>query len=59
MIATAKEYTVDGLIMDLYEDNYSHFDFIFNMNGGDCDCMLHSTMNILKSYSDQHHTATA
>lgn len=32
------------LINEIYEENYSHFDFIFNMNGGDCDCHLHQTV---------------
>jgi aminoglycoside/choline kinase family phosphotransferase len=28
----------------------SHFDFMENMNGGDCDCNLHMTMNTIIKY---------
>ena len=41
---------VDELIVQLYEDNFSHFDFIDNMNGGDCDCKLHNAMDIIYQY---------
>jgi len=41
--------TVAEQITKLYEDNYSHFDFMDNMNGGDCDCVLHLIMNILNN----------
>lgn len=47
MITERKIYTVDELVTALYEDNYSHFDFIENMNGGDCDCALHLTMTTI------------
>lgn len=48
--------TMAELINQLYEDNYSHFDFMDNMNGGDCDCVLHLTMNTLNHYyeKEQH-----
>jgi len=36
-------YAVHELVTKIYEDNYSHFDFMENM-GGDCDCNLHLTM---------------
>ena len=39
--------TIDELITNLYEENFGHFDFIDSMNGGDCDCNLHQTMNTL------------
>ena len=42
---------VDDLIIKVYEDNYSHLDFIENMNGGDCDCNLHSFFEIIKEYT--------
>lgn len=45
-----KPYTIDELVTTIYEDNYSHFDFMENMNGGDCDCALHMTMNIIMKY---------
>jgi hypothetical protein len=41
---------VDDLIVQLYEDNFSHFEFIDNMNGGDCDCAIHNAMNIIYGY---------
>lgn len=40
---------VKEVISQLYEDNYSHFDFMDNM-GGDCDCNLHQTMGVLFGY---------
>jgi hypothetical protein len=40
-------YAVHELVTKIYEDNYSHFDFIENMNGGDCDCSLHLTMSTI------------
>jgi len=42
-----KPYTVDELVTKLYEDNESHFEFMFNMGGGDCDCNLHLTMDTI------------
>ena len=42
--------TIDKLVMEIYEDNFSHFDFIENM-GGDCDCSLHTTIQTILSYS--------
>jgi uncharacterized Fe-S center protein len=39
-------YAVHELVTKIYEDNYSHFDFMENM-GGDCDCSLHLTMNTI------------
>ena len=41
---------VDELITTIYEDNYSHFDFMENMNGGDCDCKLHNAMDVIWEY---------
>ena len=43
--------TVDKLIQDIYDDNYSHLDFIENMNGGDCDCLIHNTLNLIAEYA--------
>ncbi len=45
-----KPYTVDELITTIYEDNYSHIEFIYNMNGGDCDCNIHNAMNLIQEY---------
>ena len=47
---TRKAYSVDELVTAIYEDNYDHFDFMENMNGGDRDCNLHMTMNIIIKY---------
>jgi hypothetical protein len=46
-------YTIDELVTAIYEDNYSHFDFIENMNGGDCDCHLCTTMTTIIRYWEQ------
>jgi hypothetical protein len=45
-----KPGSVDELVTAIYEDNYSHFEFMENMNGGDCDCHLHNTMRLIESY---------
>jgi hypothetical protein len=45
-----KPYTIDELVTTIYEDNLGHFEFMENMNGGDCDCSLHVTMNTIMSY---------
>ena len=45
--------TTAEIITQLYEDNYSHFDFIDNMNGGDCDCVIHLVMNTLNHYDKE------
>jgi hypothetical protein len=47
-----KPYTIDELVTTIYEDNFSHFDFMENMNGGDCDCDLHLTMQTIMRYWD-------
>jgi hypothetical protein len=47
-----KPYAIHELITAIYEDNYSHFDFMENMNGGDCDCNLHQTMNVIAMYEE-------
>ena len=50
MTTTYKPYTIDELVTEIYEDNYSHFDFMDNMNGGDCDCNLHTAMELIVKY---------
>ena len=42
--------SIDELVTMIYEDNLSHFEFMENMNGGDCDCHLHMTMNTIIKY---------
>ncbi len=44
--------SLDELITAIYEDNYSHIDFIKNMNGGYCDCNIHNTMNLIEEYME-------
>jgi hypothetical protein len=44
--------TLEQLINEIYEDNYSHLDFIDNM-GGDCDCHIHTTLNTIVKYRDE------
>jgi len=44
------EKTIAQLVEDIYEDHYSHIDFMDNMNGGDCDCQIHSTLNTILEY---------
>lgn len=41
---------VDELITAIYEDNYSHIEFMENMNGGDCDCNIHQALNLIATY---------
>ena len=53
MISLFKELDVSELIQRIYEDNYSHFDFMDNMNGGDCDCNLHNAMNLIHGYLEE------
>ena len=45
--------TVTKLISDIYEDNWSHIDFIEEMNSGDCDCLIHNTLNLILQYSEK------
>ena len=47
MTQTTIPYTVNELIMYIWEENMSHFEFMENMNGGDCDCNLHTAMNVI------------
>lgn len=50
MSTTYKPYTIDELITLIYEDNYSHIEFMENMNGGDCDCNIHQSMELIIKY---------
>jgi hypothetical protein len=52
MNTITKPYTVDELVTAIYEDNYSHFDFMENMNGGECDCNLHQCMWLIQLYME-------
>jgi hypothetical protein len=39
----------DKVINTIYQDNFSHVDFMDNM-GGDCDCIIHNVLNYLHEY---------
>ena len=45
-----KPGSIDELVTTIYEDNLSHFEFMDNMSGGDCDCNLHNAMQLIESY---------
>jgi hypothetical protein len=45
-----KPYTIDELITTIYEENFSHIDFMDNMASGDCDCKIHMTLNTIMEY---------
>jgi hypothetical protein len=42
--------TVAKLVEEIYEDNYSHLDFMDNMNGGECDCNICSALELIIKY---------
>jgi hypothetical protein len=44
-----KPYTIGELVDEIYNDNYSHLEFMDNM-GGDCDCLIHNTLNTILEY---------
>jgi hypothetical protein len=46
---TFKPYTIEELMQEIFEDNYSHLEFIDSM-GGDCDCHIHTTVNTVMKY---------
>ena len=53
MTTTHKPYTIAELVEAIYEDNYSHFDFMENMGGDQCDCHLCMTMlNIIRYWGE-------
>jgi hypothetical protein len=41
---------INDLINEIYEDNFSHLDFMDNM-GGDCDCSIHTTLLTICRYA--------
>jgi hypothetical protein len=53
MTTNTKPYTIDELVTMIYENNLDHFEFLENMNGGDCDCNLHITLNTIVKYWEQ------
>lgn len=44
--------TLEQLINDIYEDNYSHLEFDENMGGESCSCPIHITLNTIVKYRD-------
>jgi len=50
MNTTYKPYTIGELVTSIWEENDSHFEFMENMNGGDCDCNLHQAMHVIFKY---------
>jgi hypothetical protein len=52
MTTTYKPNTIDELLTAIYDDNYSHLEFMENMNGGDCDCNVHNTLNMIIAYEE-------
>ena len=51
MTQTYKPHTISELVNEIYEDNYSHFEFDENMGGDPCDCHLHTTLNTIAFYA--------
>ena len=49
MTTKTNEKTIAQLVETIYEDHYSHIEFMDNM-GGDCDCQIHSTLNTIIRY---------
>jgi hypothetical protein len=45
-----KPYTVEQLINEIYEDNYSHLEFEWNMGGEPCECKICNTMQTIIKY---------
>ena len=43
--------TINELINEIYEDNYSHLEFEANMGGLDCDCNIHMVLNTIATYA--------
>ncbi len=43
--------TIDELVNEIYEDNYSHLEFDENMGGEDCDCNVHMVLNTNATYA--------
>jgi hypothetical protein len=44
--------TLEQLINEIYEDNYSHLDLIDSMGGEACACPIHTTLNTIVKYRD-------
>jgi hypothetical protein len=44
--------TLEQLINEIYEDNYSHLEFDEAMGGESCSCPIHITLNTIVKYRD-------
>jgi hypothetical protein len=44
--------TLEQLINEIYEDNYSHLEFDEAMGGEACACPIHTTLNTIVKYRD-------
>lgn len=51
MTQTTYPNTVNDLINEIYEDNYSHLEFDANMGGEECNCHIHITLNTIAKYA--------
>jgi hypothetical protein len=40
-------YSIDELVTAIVENNKYHLEFMDAMNGGDCDCADHITLNTI------------
>lgn len=45
-----KPLTVEQLVNEIYEDNFSHLEFEWNMGGEPCECKIHQTMATIVKY---------
>ena len=43
--------SINDLINEIYMDNEQHLEYMENMNGGDCDCLIHITLNTICKYA--------
>ena len=48
-----KPYTVEQLVNEIYEDNYSHLEFEWNMGGEPSECKIHQVMQTIIKYRDK------
>lgn len=46
-----KAMDINDLINEIYMDNEQHLEYMENMNGGDCDCAIHITLNTICRYA--------
>jgi hypothetical protein len=44
--------TLEQIINEIYEDNYSHLEFDEAMGGESCSCPIHTTLNTIVKYRD-------